>query len=172
MNTKPSPEQLSALLDEEPGCNDLLTLSSRLESASELSAKLHRYAVAREFMHAPRPLIPDAGFVDRIHTALIDEPVVLAPQVVRHKVREKAATLALAASIAMLALLVGRSLKQYSPTETSAMLAEVELNAPSVKASMEPELRDYLNLHNESAYVAGAQGMLPSIRLVSGAASR
>jgi len=128
--------------------------------------------MAREFMHAALPLIPDAGFVDRIHAALVDEPVVLAPRVVRHKIREKAATLALAASIAMLAVLVGRSLNQYSPVQTSAMLAEVELNAPAVKASMEPELRDYLAMHNESAYLAGAQGMLPSIRLVSGTASR
>lgn len=171
MSIKTSPEQLSALLDEELGFNEQLSLSTRLQSDTELSAKLHRYAVAREFMHAPRPLVPDAGFVDRVHAALAAEPVALAPRVMRHRYREKAATLALAASIAMLAVLVGRSLNHYSPMETSAMLAKVELNAPAVRASMEPELRDYLNLHNESAYLAGAQGMLPSIRLVSGAAT-
>ena len=72
----------------------------------------------------------------------------------------------------MLAVMVGRSLNQYSPLEAGEMLAQVELNAPTLKASMEPELRDYLTMHNESAYLAGAQGMLPSIRLVSGSASR
>jgi sigma-E factor negative regulatory protein RseA len=172
MNTKFLPEHLSALLDDELGLNEQLCIYRRLEVDPQLSAKLHRYAMAQEFLKTPRPMITDPGFVDRVHAALIDEPVVLAPRVVRHKVREKAATLALAASIAMLAVLVGRSINHYSPIETSAMLADVQLNAPTVKASMEPELRDYLSLHNESAYLAGAQGMLPSVRLVSGAASR
>jgi sigma-E factor negative regulatory protein RseA len=172
MNKQHSPEPLSAFLDDELEYHESLSLVSRLQSDPELSAKLHRFAVAKAFMHTPQPLIPDAGFVDRIHEALSNEPVVLAPRAVRHKLREKVATLSLAASIAMLAVMVGRSLNQYSPLEAGEMLAQVELNAPTLKASMEPELRDYLTMHNESAYLAGAQGMLPSIRLVSGSASR
>lgn len=172
MNNQHFSESLSAFLDDELGSNESFSLVSRLEKDPELGAKLHRFSVAKEFMHTPRPLIPDAGFIDRIHEALANEPVVLAPRAVRHKLREKVATLALAASIAMLAVLVGRSLNQYSPLEAGELLAQVELNAPTFKASMEPELRDYLTMHNESAYLAGAQGMLPSIRLVSGSASR
>lgn len=172
MNKPQCPETLSAFLDDELPFNESLSLLSRLESAPELREKLHRYAVAREFLHAPRPLVPDAGFVDRVHESLAQEPVVLSPRVVRHKLREKAATLALAASLAMLAVLVGRSLHQYSPLSAGEMLAQVELTTPALRASMEPELRDYLTLHNESAYRAGAQGMLPSIRLVSGSISR
>lgn len=172
MNKPQCPEQLSALLDDELEFNESLSLLSRLESAPELRDKLYRYAVARECLHVPTPLIPDAGFVSRVHESLAHEPVVLAPRVVRHKLRERAATLALAASLAVLAVLVGRSLHQYSPLEAGELLAQVELTAPTFKASMEPALRDYLTLHNESAYRAGAQGMLPSIRLVSGSASR
>jgi sigma-E factor negative regulatory protein RseA len=172
MNTPSANEQLSAFLDEELGFNESLALMKRLQSESELSAKLHRFAVAKEVMRSGQSLIPDAGFVGRIHDAIAEEPIVLAPRAIRSKLREKAATLALAASIAMLAVLVGRSVNQYSPIKGSELLAQAELSAPAVQASMEPDLRDYLNLHNESAYLSGSQGMLPSIRLVSHSASR
>lgn len=172
MKTQYTAEHLSALLDQELGHNEALTLVTQLERDGELSAMLHRYAVVQEVMRGSASAIPDAGFVSRIHEALADEPVVLAPRVIRHRVREKAATLALAASIAMLAVLVGRSINHYPPIQGSELLAQVEMNAPTVKASMEPDLRDYLTMHNESAYLSGSQGMLPSIRLVSGAATR
>ena len=172
MTTQHTPEQLSALLDDELGYTESLTLLKRLEADPALSAKLHWYAVAKELMHSARPLLPDTGFVDRVQAALAAEPVVLAPRVVRHKVREKTATFALAASLAMLAVLVGRSITHYAPVDGGALLAQAELNAPVVSAAQDPALRDYLTMHNESAYLSGAQGLLPSIRLVSGSASR
>jgi sigma-E factor negative regulatory protein RseA len=172
MNTQSTNEQISAFLDEELGYNESLSLMQRLQAESELRAKFHRFAMAKEVMRSTQPLIPDTGFVGRIHDAIAEEPVILAPRAIRSKFREKAATLALAASIAMLAVLVGRSVNQYSPIRGSELLAQVDLSAPTVQASMEPDLRDYLNMHNESAYLSGSQGMLPSIRLVSHSAAR
>jgi sigma-E factor negative regulatory protein RseA len=172
MNTPSTNEPLSAFLDQELGFHESLSLLKRLQAEPDLNAKLHRYAVAKEIMHSAHSVIPDVAFVSRIHDALAEEPIVLAPRAIRSKFRERTATLALAASMAMLAVLVGRSVNQYSPIKGGELLAQVELSAPAVKASMEPDLRDYLNMHNESAYLSGSQGMLPSIRLVSHSASR
>jgi sigma-E factor negative regulatory protein RseA len=171
MNNQDMTENLSALLDEELEYKDSLPLWTRIGQDRALGEKMHRYGIARECMHFERPLLIDMGFADRISQAIAEEPTILAPRAVRRKYRERLATLALAASIAVLAVFVGRSLNEYSPMRANAMLARVDLGASTVQASMEPELRDYLTLHNESAYMAGAQGLLPSIRLVSGSAS-
>lgn len=170
MNTQHRIEDLSAFLDEELSSKDSRILLDQIENDKALSDKLHRFAVVSEVMRTGRPLtlLPDAGFVDRVHAALAEEPVVLAPRLIRHKMREKAATLALAASIAVLAVFVGRSVHEHSPIMANEMLAQVELSGPPARpSSMEPELREYLTMHNETAYLSGAQGMLPSIRLVS-----
>jgi sigma-E factor negative regulatory protein RseA len=172
MNTEDNGQKLSALLDEELGYHDSLSLMSRLESDGELSAKLHRYAVVKECMKSGSPLVPDADFVDRVHASLAEEPVVLAPRTMRKPVGEKVATYAIAASMAVIALLVGRSLTDYSPDRAGHLLAQAEMTSPVTQASMEPELRDYLALHNESTYLSGSQGMMPSIRLVSGSVGR
>lgn len=172
MNTEDNGQKLSALLDDELGYHESLSLMGRLESDRELSARLHRYAVVKECMKSRNPLVPDGGFVDRVHAALAEEPVVLAPRTLRKPVGEKAATYAIAASMAVIALLVGRSLTDYSPDRAGQLLAQAEMNSPVTQASMEPDLRDYLALHNESTYLSGSQGMMPSIRLVSGSVGR
>ena len=165
-------EKLSALLDEELDLNGALALWGAVRKDPEMAVKLHRYGAVGQYLKSGARLVPDQGFSGRISQSLDSEPVVLAPRVVRHQVREKAATYALAAAIAMLAVLVGRSVNVYSPMKASEILASVDLDTPVVKASMEPDFRDYLTMHNESTYLSGAQGMLPSVRLVSSAAHR
>lgn len=171
MKNEISTEQLSALLDDELEYKDSLSLWTRVAQERELSEKIFRYGLAREFMHAERPLIIDSSFADRISQAIDEEPTVLAPRALRQKQHERLATMALAASIAVLAVFVGRSINDYSPMKANEMLAQVDMGSSTVKASMEPDLRDYLTMHNESVYMAGDQGLLPSIRLVSGSVS-
>ncbi len=172
MNNQETHEKLSALLDDELGYHESLALLSRLGEDKALDAKMNRYAVAREFMQSSRPLIPDVDFASRVQAAIADEPVVFAPRAMKQKHREKFASLALAASMAMLAVFAARSLNLHSPLETTGSVAQVELSAPVVRAGLEPDLRDFLTMHNESAYLSGAQGMLPSVRLVSGSSAR
>jgi len=162
-------ERLSALLDDESGKVESLALFRKLENDHELAARWNRYSLAKEVMQSPKAMVVDLGFVDRVHAALEAEPAILAPRVVRHRFREKAVTLALAASIAMLAVLVGRSVNVYSPIKSSELLAQNESSVSSLPVvAADPHLKDYLAMHNETTYLAGSQGMLPSIRLVSG----
>jgi len=172
MKNEITTEKLSALLDDELEYKDSLSLWTRVAQERELGEKLYRYGLARECMHDERPLLIDSGFADRISQAIAEEPTVFAPRALKQKHHERLATIALAASIAVLAVFVGRSINDYSPMRANEMLALVDMGSSAVKASMEPDLRDYLTMHNESVYMAGDQGLLPSIRLVSGSVSR
>ena len=164
-------ERLSALLDEELGQHESLDFLKQMEHDAAGRRLWHRYAVVKEAIRSTssQVLLPDAGFADRVREALKDEPVILAPRVSRRQTRERAATFALAASLAVLALIAGRSLNEYSPIKGAEMLARVE---PAVNVPMDAELRDYLAIHDETTYLSGAQGMLPSIRLASHTGSR
>lgn len=161
-------EKLCLLFDDELGRDESLRLVTRMETDPELQAQWRRYSLIREAMHSRRVLIPDTGFVDRISAELADEPTVLAPAI-PHKPRrrERVVTMALAASLAMVAVLVGKSLHDYSPQSGDTTLAKNDLSATSIQSPMDPAFRDYLATHYETAYLSGAQGMLPSLRLVS-----
>lgn len=172
MTTDSKFEKLSALMDSELGEGDAISLYQEMSRDPALARQYHRMAVAREYLRGKRPVITDCDFLSKVQSAIHDEPVVLAPRAVRRHYREKIATFALAASMAVLAVLVGRSVGQYSPDRAGEMLAQVNLTSPVMKASMEPDLREYLTLHNESSYLSGSQGVLPSVRLVSVPVSR
>lgn len=160
-------EELSLLLDGELRPNESLKLLNRIEKDPALRAQWSRYCIMSEIMRSRTVLLPDSAFVERISASLAQEPTVLAPRPDKRRVRERMVTGALAASLALLALLVGKSLNDYSPIRGSDLLARAELLGPAVQSRMDPQFRDFLAMHYETAYLSGAQGMLPSVRLVS-----
>ncbi len=168
MNTEQTSEKLSALLDDALDAREGLSLLEDMRTDRDLRAKYHRYQAVRSVLRAESSSLLDVDFSARVRAAIDEEPTVLSPRAVRHQFREKVATFALAASMAALAIMVVRSVNHYSPDRASEMLASVNLSTPAVHASMEPDLREYLNMHNESAYLSGSQGLMPSVRLVSG----
>jgi len=172
MTTDSKFEKLSGLMDSELGEGEAISLYQEMARDPALARQYHRMSVAREYLRGQKPVITDADFLSRVQSAIQDEPVVFAPKAVRQQYREKFATFALAASMAVVAVLVGRSVSQYTPDRAGEMLAQVNLTSPVMKASMEPDLREYLTLHNESSYLSGSQGVLPSVRLVSVPVSR
>ena len=168
MTTEHTSEKLSALLDDALDAKDGLSVLEAIRTDRELLAKFHRYQAVRSVIRSESAPTPDIDFTSRVRDAIDREPVVLSPRVARHQFRERLTTFALAASMAALAIMVVRSVNHYSPDKASEMLASVNLSTPVVHASMEPDLREYLNMHNESAYLSGSQGLMPSVRLVSG----
>lgn len=162
-------QKLSLLLDDELGQGESLQLLAGIEADPGLQKQLRRYQMIGTALRAQGSLVPDEGFVDRISAALAEEPTVLAPNAIaaRPRRRETVVTFALAASLAMVAVLVGKSLNDYSPAQGSNSLAQANLAGGNAQAAIDPEFRDYLAAHHETAYLAGAQGMLPSVRLVS-----
>jgi sigma-E factor negative regulatory protein RseA len=163
-------QKLSLLLDDELGQGESLQLFAGIEADPGLQKQLRRYQMISAGLRAQGALVPDEGFVGRVSAALAEEPTVLAPKAIAarpNKRRETMVTFALAASLAMVAVLVGKSLNDYSPMQGSKALAQANLAGGNAQASIDPEFRDYLVAHHETASLAGAQGMLPSVRLVS-----
>jgi sigma-E factor negative regulatory protein RseA len=165
-------EKMCLLLDKELSQDESLALLSRIEADPALQAQWRRYRLIGEVVRSKGALLPDSRFVDRVSTALADEPTVLAPLPAKPRYREKAVTAALAAALATVAILAGKSLSDYSPQRGSELLAKANLNGSTIPSPIDPEFRDYLVTHYETAYLSGAQGMLPSVRLVSSGSTR
>jgi sigma-E factor negative regulatory protein RseA len=162
-------EKLSLLMDEESTVTDGLKTLKMVAGDPAAQEQWRRYSLIRESLRSHRVLVPDRDFASRISAALADEPTVLAPRPAKAKpwVSERFVTSALAASLAMVAVLVGKSMQEYSPIRGADLLKLSSLISPSVQASVDPEFQDYLVSHYETAYLSGAQGMMPSVRVVS-----
>ncbi|BBL76056.1 sigma-E factor negative regulatory protein [Methylomagnum ishizawai] len=171
-------QKLSLMLDDELGRDESLKLLAGIESDPALRAQWRRYNLVGMALRSQSSLVPDSGFVDRISAALADEPTILAPQAAKSATRrdmgyrDKVVTLALAASLAAVAVMVGKSLHDYSPMNGPNVIAQSGIDGDNAQASVDPEFRDYLVAHYETAYLSGAQGMLPSVRLVSSGSPR
>lgn len=160
-------ERISMLLDEELSVEESLGLLERIENDPELATNWRRYCIISETIRDGNGLLPDDSFVSRVSAAIAQEPTVLAPRANRQNGRERVVTAALAASLAVVAVLVGKSLNDYSPVRGPDFLAHTGFVESNVESPLEPDFRDYLVTHYETAYLAGVNGMLPSIRLLS-----
>lgn len=172
MSDKHSFEQLSALMDDELDTSKALPLLESLASDPVLRKTEQRMALVRACLRQDAGWVPGPEFSDRIRVRVEQEPTVLAPRALSRQATERFATFALAASMAVLAVLVVRSVNHYSPDRSGDLLANVNLTTPVVRASMGPDLQDYLRMHHESSYLTGMQGLMPSVRMVSDAPSR
>jgi len=162
-------QELSLLLDGELSKSDSLALLSRIERDAELSRQWHRYNLVSEAMRSGKILPVDDRFVDRVRDALADEPAILAPRPEKHRYRERTVTAALAASLAAVAVFVGKSISEYSPVRGPELLAQqTALAEPEdARSAVDPHFRDYLVTHSETAYLTGSPGMLPYARVVT-----
>jgi sigma-E factor negative regulatory protein RseA len=167
-------EKLCLLLDGELSPSESLKWLYRIENDPTVQAQWVRYSLISEAMRSGRVPLPDSQFVDRISAALANEPTVLAPRAERLRLRERVVTGALAASLGLIGILVAKSLNEYSPMRGAdfPVLADVMGASAQSSPAIDSEFRDYLVTHYETAYLAGAQGMLPSVRLVSTESSR
>jgi negative regulator of sigma E activity len=160
-------EKLCLLLDNELSPDESLSLLHLIETDPEVQKQWIRYSLVREAMRSGRVLIPDSRFVNRVSTVLADEPTILAPRTGARRWRERVVTGALAASLALGAVLVAKSLNNSSLMQESNFLTLANLMGASAQVPVDSEFQDYLLTHYQAAYSAGAPGMLPSVRLVS-----
>ncbi|CAL1239380.1 sigma-E factor negative regulatory protein [Candidatus Methylocalor cossyra] len=163
-------EKLCLLLDGELGLEESLELLARIERDETLRAQWQRYCLIRESLKSGAVLLPDSRFTDRVRAALTREPAVVAPNRLarRRSPRKKWVAVALAASLAGLAVQAGRALHEQGPSLGGDLVARSDPADLDVQAaSLDTEFRDYLVTHYETAYLNGAQGLLPPVRLVS-----
>ncbi|MDD5035022.1 MAG: sigma-E factor negative regulatory protein [Methylococcaceae bacterium] len=172
--------RISLLLDSELDGRDNPRLIDRLEEDESLKEAWARYNLVGDVMRGPGRYVASRDFAAKVSAAIAEEPTVLAPKTASHKstARRRAANLALAASLAAVAVLVGRSLNDHAEALQTAATqrqsaSELALNATEgLENQAEAQFNDYLTMHNETAYMAGSAGVMPYVRLAGIRAGR
>ncbi|MGI9212261.1 MAG: sigma-E factor negative regulatory protein [Methylococcaceae bacterium] len=168
-------ENLSAMLDGALGYTETRKLWKQLESDSELQKQWDRYNRISQLLTQKSGILPDCDFKNRVSAAIASEPTVLAPGAIRNRLKEKVISTALAASLAVAAVIVSKSILNPASLDGRLLVAEVRhepVPGATTVAEVDPDFQNYLVLHNETAYLAGAQGLLPYARVVSAQPTR
>lgn len=166
-------QHLSQLLDNDLERGDELALLSDMQKQPDLQAKLRRYALIQQAMKAQNTVVADDDFLARVKHQMHSEPVYLMPQLQPKKDRRKLAGLALAASVAMMAIVIPLSMKISSlekalQAQTGQQLATAQ-EQQNEMVRMYPvnrRFQDYLQAHNSSVYTSGATNLQPHMNLV------
>jgi len=169
-------EKLSRLQDSEVEEAELAPLLDACRDGAELKSTWARYHAIGHVIRNGAAGRSDPDLWRRVSLAIEKEPVLLVPRAKpRAPWREHAFNFALAASLAAVGLIVGRSLLANSEQVLSSSPQTLAANpAASGKldhsrgmASAQARFDDYLLVHNESAQLAGSGGLLPYARLAS-----
>jgi sigma-E factor negative regulatory protein RseA len=164
-------EQLSALVDDElPGSEHDLLLR-RIESDDQLYQRLSRYQLISDALQSHLPERVDPAFSRRVKALLRSEPALSRYSRLASFARP-AAGLAVAASVAVMAVITLQSAQQES-SSPEEVVASTPPAGDYLRVSDEPgnpsvdrKLDIYLVNHNEYAVNRGMQGMLPYVRIV------
>jgi negative regulator of sigma E activity len=177
--TDKSAETVSALLD---GYLDEWAAGRAIDAIlqdSELRGQWARYHLIADVLHNNLTDPQATQLADRVAVALRTEPTVLAPP--RYgkaaRVAKQVTGIAVAASVATLAIIGFQSLRGGLPGEperppsTAAASAEsIAIDEPHLVAQrgyMGPALSNYLLNHSEEAALTDVRGMLPYARIVA-----
>ena len=170
-------EQLSALVDDELAPAEHALLVKRLAQDNELLDRLARYQLISDGLQNHLPGRVDAGFHRRVRAALQDAPVPQAGAGRLARLVKPLAGVAVAASVAVVAVLSLQSVREQDPAAIPAV-ASTPAQDDCLRAARAPQLASgpgiargldvYLVNHNEYAVNRGMQGMLPYVRLVGG----
>lgn len=173
-------QKISEFLDDELDHDQSLSLLEKMRSQPELSTTLNRYQAISHALKTDVFLSVRPDFSELISQQIENEPVYLLPRKKSIKLHYK--KYALAASIALVAVLVGRGLnnnhaatpfnnpsalqvaQQQLPKQTSKpVTSPVKQKQPTLNA----RINDYLQAHNSSVYTNG-EADLSSLTRVTG----
>lgn len=167
--------RLSMLLDSDLDGRDNPRLIDRIEQDNELKSTWERYNLIGDVIRSRNGQLAGADFSARVRESIEKEPTVLAPKVFKDmsKAKPSVLSLGLAASLAVVAVLVGKSVSDHAEVFQTASKAVPEISQVATKSAdssenvAESRFNDYLVMHNETAYMAGSAGMLSYARLVN-----
>jgi sigma-E factor negative regulatory protein RseA len=157
-------QKVSQFLDNELDNDEALTLLQKMQLQSELQDKMYRYEAISHAMKSDVFLVAESDFSARIREQIQQEPDYFLPQ---HKpINRDSKLIALAASIAIVAVIAGRSIsdqdqhsRSVSTTQVVAQHRPPEQSAnPSAYANqvakypLNKRINDYLQAHNSSVY--------------------
>jgi hypothetical protein len=168
-------EQLSALVDDELAEHEQALLLKQLAADPGLQVRLSRYQLVSDALHNHLPQRIDPAFHARVQAALGDAPPLRSGGGVIRALLKPATGVAIAASVAVVAVLSLQSIRNEDPDAAPLLASAPEAgggtylradNIPPPSAPLAQGLDVYLVNHNEYAVNRSMQGMLPYVRLV------
>ncbi len=171
-------EQLSALVDDELPAGEHALLLERLSRDPGLRERLGRYQLVNDVLNNRVAMSIEKDFPLRVMQAIEADPTYhRSPLTVWHRLRKPLAGMAVAASVALVAVLSVQSINRDTAPVTAPRLATVAPSQDVVRVVQQgqwdrqaPEVRSrldgYLVHHNEYAASSGVQGVLPYVRIV------
>ncbi len=168
--------RISMLMDSDLDGRDNPRLIDAMISDSELKSTWVRYSLMGDVMRASGSgLLVDKEFAAKVSEMIASEPTVLAPKALRPALnaRSSIVTIGLAASLAMVAVIVGKSvtdhgdvLQAVASNSQTANSQVASITGEQTENQADSQFNDYLVMHNETAYMAGSAAMLPYVRVV------
>jgi sigma-E factor negative regulatory protein RseA len=162
-------KELSALLDGEIERHETVALWSKLGNDPGLRTKWSNYQLIGDALRGEHNL--SADIASRVMFQLSDEPVVLAPRSSKQTSPWYRSALALAASLAGVAVVGWLALAQPQPTRDAALMARLEQSAATPVlanvATPAQSMQEYMLAHQANASGLYLQGGAQHIRTVS-----
>jgi sigma-E factor negative regulatory protein RseA len=171
-------QKISQFLDNELDHVHTLNLLQKMQLQSELQDKLNRYEAISHAMKTDVFLLTKSDFSTKIRQQILKEPVYLLPQHKPFKRSHK--QIAVAASIAIVAVIAGRSINypnQHSKAASTVQVAQNRLpeqsSGPVVYANqaaqypLNKRINDYLQAHNSIVYTNDEANFPPFARVTA-----
>jgi sigma-E factor negative regulatory protein RseA len=176
MNDEHMKEKLSALVDNELDELEERRVFTALESDVALRRRWERYHLVRAALHQDVDVVVARDAAEQVARRIQAEPST-AVSFQRHHVTRFLGTLAIAASVAAIAITGVQWVQQPAPAPLPALAANNPSPQNFIRSGTtrwdmkEPEaesaLNAYLVEHDEFASTSGLGGMMPYVRIVS-----
>lgn len=173
-------EQVSSLVDDELSAREAEVLLARLERDPSLRDRVERYALIGEAMRGALPKVQQRDFAARVMAVIEQDELVPGRRfaVGRRLLQLRpVAGMAVAASVAMLAVLTLQAPQVEAPSE---VVPDMRLNgtAPLINAQrvdftgvrspeLQNQLRSYLLNHSEHSTNARLRGVMPYVQIAA-----
>ncbi len=162
-------EQVSALMDDECTEHELKLAVRQLARDTTLASKWERYHLISDVLKGDTPTVFNADFAQRMRK-LVDAEQPLAtthPPRQSRSWRRPALGLAVAASVAAMAVLVVQPLIDQTPADNLiAQQAEPpDTQGTSLEDDIAARMNAYMANHNSLASMNGVHGVLPYVRI-------
>lgn len=168
-------EKLSAFVDDELDGLEERRVLAALEKDVSLRRTWERYHLMRSALRQDLGVLVSPEMSERVAARIEAEPIKVVP-FRRNRIMRLAGTLAIAASVAAIAITSLQSLNQPASTPLSQLAADQPASGNIIRAGSmhwdrkEPEAESALNAflveHNEFASSSGIGGMMPYVRVV------
>lgn len=174
MNTEIN-QKISQFLDDELSPVELDNLLLKIKKQSALKKTMSRYQTMSEVLKKEHVILADTDFLNKIKQQVEQEPHHFLPQQPVKKERGyfwQKTGLALAASVACVAVIMSQQTGFQSPPETQQIIAKNKIEEPAVqqvakktKPVQHQRLKAYLQAHNDDLYTHGSLNTHPLARV-------